>query len=387
MHCIDILCCFYFKFVLLLFKKVKTSKKLIGTDDKSNVSNFKYTNFVEICPLCRDDLMYLPARTARNLGNISRLCMVKSISNVINLIDPLSGQIAQLSAEAFWRDPIRPVITAARSRMTRFVVLGKEPFFLRKNVSKRSASRKQRSRLAALTLARENDLGVNDCQFEERSHVGYLMKSGDVCVGFDLTETQFVEDDAESMRASGKLPDVLIIRKLYGGVANGEAEALKKRKWQLQKLDVVVDDSMTNARTSKKDAEADDMDEEDFMREVEADREMRLQMNLYKSKNKETESKDDDAAMNEDENNTSIKDDDDDEIDDQEIKLEELLDGLAVDNGPDLEDTNIDLSEQSYLVEGEKAAKDGIKYIGRDESRNVKDKESAIPQSMFDKPK
>ena len=66
---------------------------------------------------------------------------------------------------------------------------------------------------------------------------------------------------------------------------------------------------------------------------------------------------------------------------------EELLDGLAVDNGPDLEDTNIDLSEQSYLVEGEKAAKDGIKYIGRDESRNVKDKESAIPQSMFEKPK
>lgn len=368
--------------------KVKTSKKLIGTDDKSNVSNFKYTNFVEICPLCKDDLMYLPVRTARNFGNISRLCIVKSISNVIHLIDPLSGQMAQLSADAFWRDPIRPVITAARSRMTRFVVLGKEPFFLRKNVSKRSASRKQRSRLASLTLAREVDLGVNDCQFDERSHVGYLMKSGDVCVGFDLTETQFVEDDAKSMRSSGKLPDVLIIRKLYGGVmASGEAEALKKRKWQLQKLNVVVDDSTTNARNSKKDAKADDVDEEDFMREVEADREMRLQMNLFKSKilkDKETESKDDDAKMSEDEKNTSITNDDD-EIDDQEIKLEELLDGLAVDNGPDQEDTNQDLLEQPYLEEGGKAAKDGIKYIGRDESRHVKDKESAIPQSMFEK--
>jgi nonsense-mediated mRNA decay protein 3 len=44
--------------------KVKTSKKLIGTDDKSNIANFKYTNLVEICPLCKDDLLFLPAKVA-----------------------------------------------------------------------------------------------------------------------------------------------------------------------------------------------------------------------------------------------------------------------------------------------------------------------------------
>ena len=92
--------------------------------------------------MCKDDLLYLPARMARNHGNISRLVLVKSISNVIHLIDPLSGQTAQLSAESYWREPIRPVITAARSRMVRFVVLGKEPIFLRRNVSKRKTSRK-----------------------------------------------------------------------------------------------------------------------------------------------------------------------------------------------------------------------------------------------------
>ena len=32
--------------------KVKTSKKLVSTDDKSNIANFKHTNLVEICPLC-----------------------------------------------------------------------------------------------------------------------------------------------------------------------------------------------------------------------------------------------------------------------------------------------------------------------------------------------
>jgi len=368
--------------------KIKTSKKLISTDDKSNVSNYKYTNYIEVCPLCKDDLLYLPARTARNHGNISRLVMVKAISNVIHLIDPLTGQMAQLSGETFWRDPIRPVITAARSKMTRFVVLGKEPVLLRRNVSKRAASRKQRSRLANLTLAREDDLGVNDRQFEELSNVGYLMKAGDVCAGFDLTETQFVEDDAENMRASGKLPDVLVIRKLYGGVATNEADAAKKRKWRLKRLDAKVAESMKSARAAKKDAEADDMDEEDFMREVEADRDMRDQMNVYKSdflKKKENESQGDDAKMDEDgKNNESTYDDEDD--DDQEIKLEELLEGLVMDDGPDPEDVPPEENvEQLEFEEGEKAAKDGINYVGREESRLVKDKGGAIPLSEFGK--
>ena len=361
---------------ILCSTQMKTSKKLIGTDDKSNVSNFKYTNLVEICPLCKDDLLYLPTKTARNLGNISRLVMVKNISNLIHLIDPLSGQTASLSAEAFWRDPIRPVITAARSRMTRFVVLGKEPVVLQRNVSKRAASRKQRNRLAILTMARENDLGVNDKQFEERSNLGYLMKSGDVCLAYDLTETQFVEDDAEEMRASGKLPDVIVIRKLYGGVAAGEVDAAKKRIWRLQRLDVEIAEDLKTSRAAKLDAEADDMDEEDFLREVEADKEMRSQMNLYKSEAAKNKSSGKDA-------DTDMKSDiDEEDEDDQEVNLAELLDGLVVDAGPDPED---EMTGEEFFEEGEKAAKDGLKFVGREDAREMRDKDAAIPQSTFGK--
>jgi len=365
---------------------MKTSKKLIGTDDKSNVSNYKYTSYVEICPLCKDDLLYLPARMARNHGNISRLVLVKAISNVIHLIDPLTGQTAQLSAESYWREPIRPVITAARSRMVRFVVLGKEPIFLRRNMSKRKTSRKQRCRLASLVLAKENDLGFNDKQYDERSHVGYLMKSGDVCVGFDLTETQFVDKEAENMRLSRKLPDVVVIRKLYGGVANGDLDAAKKRKWKLRRLDAKVAESMKSSRTARKDVEADDMDEEDFMREVEADREMRDQMNLYKSEHLvkiENENSYSGVTIDIDGNseNNSIDGDDDD----QELKLEELLDGLIMDKGPDLEDLVSGTFKELGVVEGEKAAKDGIHFVGREESRLIKDKEGAVSLSSFGK--
>jgi len=361
--------------------KTKESKKLIGTDDKSNISNFKFTNFVEICPLCKDDLLYLPSKVARQHGNISRLVLVKNITNCIHIIDPLSGQTAQMNVEVFWRDPFRPIITAARSRFVRYMVLGKDAVIVEKNESKKSATRRNRMKLAALTLAKEDDLGINDTQSEERSHVGYLMKSGDIAVGYDLTDTQFVDDDAESARAAGKFPDVVTLRKLYGGVATNDDDAAKKRIFKLQRLNADAVEA-TKARKAKKDKEDDDMDEEDFLREVEADKDMRINMNLYKNE----------IAMKKiDEDNKSTNDEDDD--DDQQVKLDELLDGLVLDDGPDKEMAKVELNEdlkwggveETFVEEGERAAKDGIKYLDRDAARDLKDKDTAVPIDSFGK--
>jgi nonsense-mediated mRNA decay protein 3 len=329
--------------------------------------------------LCKEDLLYLPAKTARNMGNISRLVLVKNITSLIHLIDPLSGQTAQMSGEVYWRDPIRPVITAARSRFVRYVVLGKDPVIVERNVSKKSATRRNKAKLAALTVAKEDDLGINDVQIEERSHVGYLMKSGDTAVGYDLTDVQFVDDEAEEARAAGKFPDVIILRKLYGGVATNEVDAAKQRMFKLQRLDA---DKVEAEKTKKaqKDQENDDMDEEDFLREIEADKEMRLNMNLYKTE----------VAMKKEEEGGSNTNDDDD--DDQQVRLDELLDGLVLDDGPDKDMGDVELDEDlpwggidtfGMMEEGEKAAKDGIAYTGREDARNVQAKESAMPVTTF----
>lgn len=349
-------------------------------DDKSNVANYKYTDFVEICPLCKDDLLFLPPKMARNYGNINQLVLVKNITNLIHVIDPLSGQTAQMSSVDFWREPFRPVITAARSRFVRYVVLGKEAVIVKQNVSKKAATRKNRSKLALLTVAKEDDLGINDVQFEDKSHVGYLMKAGDIAVGYDLTDVQFVDDDAEAARAAGKLPDVVILRKLYGGVASNEIDASKRRMFKLQKLDAdTIEES--RARKAKMDKEDDDMDEEDFLREVEADKEMRINMNLYKTEialKKE-------AGGEEDEN----MDDEDD--DDQKVKLDELLDGLVLDEESGDKDMGDEFNDGlpwtggQFVEEGEKAAADGIAYTGRDDAQKVKSKEPAMPIDSFSK--
>lgn len=311
------------------------------------------------------------------MGNIARLVLVKNVSNVIHLIDPLTGQTATLESEAFWRDPIRPLVTAARARLTRYVVLGKEAVFLRKNVSKKTIKKKQKSRLASLTLAREDDLGKNDTQMEERSHVGYLLKAGDVSLGYDLKETQFVDDEAERQRAAGKFPDVIVVRKLYGSAAKGSEPQM--RPWRLRRLDVV--EAETNRRKAAIE-EADAMDEEDFLQEVEADKDMRVNINLYRHqiiKKSRSGSMDTEDARSRDGPDIVNNDDDGSESssDDQKVTLEELLDGLNLDERRDAED-----EEETELVpvygEGEKALQDGIGYIAREEARGVREKDTAV---------
>lgn len=325
-------------------------------------------------------LLNRPTKVARSMGNISRLVLVKNISNLIQLIDPLTGQTATMESDVFWRDPFRPLITAARSRLTRYVVLGKEAVFLRRNVSKKTVNRKQKTRLASLTLAREEDLGINDSQFEERSHVGYLMKAGDVSLGYDLRESQFVDDEAENQRALGDLPDVVMVRKLYGGAALATTETKQTRVWRLRRLDVVTP-TEAEPRRKKAVAEAEDadaMDEEDFLQEVEADKEMRHNINLYRNevvRKKRSGSMDTERSREEDPPQTEEADDE--QEDDQKVTLEELLDGLNLDEGRDAEEEQEVGLVETY-GEGEKAAKDGIAYIAREDARAVREKDTAV---------
>ena len=91
-----------------------------------------------------------------------------------------------------------------------------------------------------------------------------------------------------------------------------------------------------------------------------------------------------DAMMEEDGNKNGAEDGDDDTVDDQEIALEELLDGLVMDDGPDPEDAiEEEIVGGQIYEEGAKAAQDGITYVSREQSRLVKDKDGAVPKSTF----
>ncbi len=72
--------------------KLKTAKKLISSDNHSNTHNYKFTYAIEVAPVCKDDLVVLPLKLARLLGNISCLCLVISVTSSIHVIDPFTTQ-------------------------------------------------------------------------------------------------------------------------------------------------------------------------------------------------------------------------------------------------------------------------------------------------------
>ena len=174
---------------------------------------------------------------------------------------------------------------------------------------------------------------------------------------------------------------------MYGGVATNEVESAKKRIFALQRLDADVVEAL-NPRVAKKDKENDDMDEEDFLQEVEADKEMRSRMNLYKSEYIARK------LVNNEEIKVEGEADDDESIDDQEVRLDELLDGLVLDGGTDSQANGLekvmemeeDENGDVLLEEGERAAKDGLGFIQKDDARNMQTKEAAVPVgNSFDK--
>ena len=141
-------------------------------------------------------------------------------------------------------------------------------------------------------------------------------------LGFNFS---VVDDDAKSLREQGKLPGVVVVRKLYGGVATGDVNACKMRTWELDRLDLLVAETELSgkARGTKVQAQADDMDEEDFLQEVEADRDMRQNMNLYKKAILEPSCPNEGGREDQ-----TVSGDKECDQDDQQIRLEELLDAL-----------------------------------------------------------
>jgi len=295
--------------------KVKYARKLISQDKKSGTAEFKNNFLVEIVPLCKDDLVILPKDLARNLSNFSPLVLIKSISAGIHIVDPVTGERQEINTEKYWRDEFGALMNTRQ--LIRFVVLSIEPILSHQRVSAKRRKTDKKIRMAECTIARERDFGVVDTQFICVSHLGHVLREGDVVLGYDLTNAQLSIDEGT---LNGKdLPDVILVRKQYANK--------KDRIWTLKNLEVEGQQELT---TKEKQAMEDDYEE--FMQEIEGDKEMRANIKLYKNQVKDI-SNEKGGVTNQQKNGNNgndVDDEDDDCVDDDEIRLEELLDELEI---------------------------------------------------------
>lgn len=101
--------------------RTKAAKQLISEDVQSAIKNYKFSYAAEIVPLCRDDLVVLPAKTAATMGAMNPLCLVQRVSNHIFFLDPRTLQMGEMPAERYWAEPFRPLM--GTDRLEEFTVL------------------------------------------------------------------------------------------------------------------------------------------------------------------------------------------------------------------------------------------------------------------------
>jgi nonsense-mediated mRNA decay protein 3 len=70
--------------------RFRADKQLVSHDIHTSTYNYKYTFSVEIAPVCKDDLICLPAKLSSSLGSLGPLVLVTRVTNVITLTDPVT---------------------------------------------------------------------------------------------------------------------------------------------------------------------------------------------------------------------------------------------------------------------------------------------------------
>jgi len=279
------------------------AKKLISHDASSNIYNYKYTLSVEVVPVCKDNVVCLPAKLAHSLGGIGQICVVNKVTSLVHLIDPNTCQFAEITADIFFKHPFNSLLRP--KNLVEYTVMNIEPIGeneRRKFAGQGAVSRKHG--LADCWVVKSSQLGMSDDDGTHcRTHLGHLLSPGDIVLGFDLRNSNVNDPNLEKMKVD-KMPDVVLVKKIYAekSVRN------RRRKWRLKHMEGL------HERAGTSDSANNEYD--DFLEDLEEDPEIRQNVNVYKDANKVIAV--DDSA--------SVAGGDDDGV--PQITLAEMLDDL-----------------------------------------------------------
>ncbi|GAA5887001.1 hypothetical protein JCM5296_005220 [Sporobolomyces johnsonii] len=327
--------------------RAKNSEQLISMDQQNATTNTKQTYAVEIVPICKDDVVCLPIKVARSLSNIAQLTVCHRVGNQIYLIDPLTLNLADISANVYWRAPFPPL--ADITQAIEFIVLDIEPTSHPPKTAKGG-----RFLLADAQVSPVGGSMSSDVIFHTRTHLGAVLKPGDTVLGFYLSNSNFNNDAFDQMDPT-RVPEVVLVRKTYPN----RRKKSKARTWKLRSMVKHAGgeslegaetigfgrermDAKQKSRGAAGDQNKAEADYERFLRDIEEDEELRSTLQLFKDPNAQQKQEN---AMVEDTDGEG----DDDEDDFPEINVDDLLEDME----------NLDLDQDGDAVieggEGEEA--------------------------------
>lgn len=288
--------------------KTKESKQLVSHDQNSNIFNYKYSIMVEIAPVCPDDLIILEKATSKELGGVGPVLLCYKVSSRIHLIDPLNFKTHEFDENTYWRHNFRSYID--RSCLQEFLVISvDEEVDYKKLYSKNNESQmtidsiplsKQSNNMSKSTYyknvpeknkssfgLKKNELKIVTVQcilnnstqdgdvnlISVRTHLGEKIYPGDIFLGYDLTSLIMNHGLEDIMASNSKIPDYILVKKKYKRSQN------RKRVWKLKHLDKDIEMGKPKDELEK------DRQYEEFLRDIEEDKELRKNINIYKVKN------------------------------------------------------------------------------------------------------
>ncbi|SCO65201.1 60S ribosomal export protein NMD3, putative [Plasmodium vivax] len=105
--------------------KCKNSKHLINHDANNNTYNYLYSFSIDICPICKYDLIFFPKDLSIKYGMKSSFYLCLHVSIFIILINPFcSSNSAHISQERYNKHPFLPLLSKADSKV--FLILNVE---------------------------------------------------------------------------------------------------------------------------------------------------------------------------------------------------------------------------------------------------------------------
>ncbi|XP_052764835.1 60S ribosomal export protein NMD3-like [Mya arenaria] len=272
------------------------AQELISHDVRNNTFNYKHTFSVTIVPICKDNIVCLPKKLASSLGNINPICVCFKVTQTVHLIDPNTLQVAEVSGPVYWRSPFASLCSPRQ--LIEYMVMDVQYVNDRdKPVIRGQVS--QKHVLADLWVSRMSDLGVNDQQFFCKTHIGHLLNVGDTVLGFDMGNANLNNDHIEKLKAEN-LPDVVIVKKVFGDKKKRD----RHRRWKLKHLNDKLHQIETDTAMN---------DYTDFLEDLEEDPTIRQHVNIYKDSDK-----------------VPVDTDDTDDEGVPQISLQEMLDDLHI---------------------------------------------------------
>ncbi|CDO69114.1 hypothetical protein BN946_scf185042.g16 [Trametes cinnabarina] len=209
----------------------KASEQLLSTDTHTNTANFKYTYSVEIIPICKDDLVCIPPKLARQLSNISPLTICVRVGNSLHLLDPATLQVCELTAPVYWRSPFESL--ASVTDLVEFTVLDVEPTGATRG--KWVLADAQVALSGAFRSHTEDtmdfDTAMSTQIFHTRTHLGGILQPGDAAMGYFLTNANYNSDDFAALPAH-RVPDIVLVKKAYPN----RRKKNKPRAWKLRSM-------------------------------------------------------------------------------------------------------------------------------------------------------